>query len=220
MSSRLSRTSGGLIRLVLFVAVLAILVVGASMIPGAIGNKVDDVFDRLNPFDEKVIDRTGPSVLNSLTELREFKAAGAYYETVVDLEKDSALPGFVRGERVLYVGKGEVEATVEFSELDERRVDLSEDGKSVTVTLPAPTVGEPELDLKSSYFALRDKGLINRFEGSDLEQNAQLKAMEKMTTAATDTNNLIDLAKDSTEKMLHGLFGSLGYTDVNIAFDE
>jgi hypothetical protein len=207
--------------LVLLVVVLAVLLVGASNIPGAVGNKVDDILSKLNPFDEKIIDRTGPSVLNSLTELSEFKAAGAYYETVVDIEKDTNnIPDFIRGERVLYVGKGEVEATVDFSELDERQVDLSEDGTSATVTLPKPTVGEPQLDLKTSYFADREKGFIDRFKGSDLEQKAQLEAIEKMTTAATGTHNLIDLAEKSTTEMLNGLFGSLGYTDITVNFDE
>ncbi|MGH8895329.1 MAG: DUF4230 domain-containing protein [Actinomycetes bacterium] len=221
MSSRFLPTFGGLIRLMLFVAVLAVLVVGAANIPGAVGDKVDDILSDLNPFDEETTDRTGPSVLNSLTELSEFKAAGAYYETVVDLEKDTNnVPDFIRGERVLYVGKGEVESTVDFSELDERKVDLSEDGTSVTVSLPKPTVGEPQLNLKTSYFADREKGFIDRFEGSDLEQKAQLKAIENMTTAATGADNLIDLAEESTRKMLQGLFGSLGYTDININFDK
>jgi len=221
VSSRLLPTFGGLIRLVLFVAVLAVLVVGATTIPGAVGDKVGDFLSALNPFEEKTVDRTGPSVLTSLTELSEFKAASAYYETVVDLEDDTNnLPDFISGERVLYVGKGDVEAVVDFSELDERRVDLSEDGTSVTVTLPAPTVGEPRLDLETSYVAGRDDGFFDRFKGSDLEREAQLKAIEQMTTAATGEGNLIDLAKESTTAMLRGLFGSLGYTDIAITFDE
>ncbi len=166
MSSRLLPTLGGLIRLVLLVAVLAILVVGAAKIPGVVGDKLGDFLSGLNPFKEKTVDRTGPSVLTSLTKLSEFKAATAYYETVVDLEDETnSLPDFISGERVLYVGKGEVEALVDFSEVDERRVDLSEDGTSATVTLPAPTVGEPRLDLETSYVADHDKDLASGSRG-------------------------------------------------------
>ena len=221
MRSRALATFGGLIKLVLVVAVLAVLAVGAARIPGAVGDKVGDFLSALNPFEEKTVDRTGPSVLQSLTERGEFRAASAYYETVVDLKDDTNnLPDWISGQRVLYVGKGDVDAFVDFGELDERRVHLSEDGTSVTVNLPAPTVDEPALDLKTSYVAHRDEGFINKFKGSDLEREAQLKAIEQMTAAATGEGKLIDLAKESTTAMLRGLFGSLGYTNITITFDE
>ncbi len=209
------------IRSVLVVVIVALVVVGAAKIPGVVGDKARDFISALNPFAEKTVDRTGPSVLTSLTKLSEFKAANAYYETVVDLEDDTKnVPAFISGERVLYVGKGEVEAVVDFSKLDERRVDVSGDGSSVAVTLPAPTVGKPRLDLETSYVAHRDKGFINRFKGSDLEREAQLKAIQQMTTAATGEGNLIALAEESTTAVLRGLFGSLGYTNITIAFDS
>lgn len=221
MSFRLLPSFGDLIKLVLFVAALAVVVVGAASIPGVVGDKVSDFLSALNPFEEKTVDRTGPSVLISLTKLSEFKAASAYLETVVDLEDDTNhLPDFISGERVVYVGKGDVEAVVDFSDLDERRVDLSEDGTSVTVNLPAPTVGEPRLDLETSYVADHDRGFIDGFQRSDLEREAQLKAIEQMTTAATGAGNLVDLAKESTTAMLRGLFGSLGYSNITITFDE
>ena len=160
-------------------------------------------------------------MLKSLTDLSEYHAASAHYETVVDIEKDTRyLPDLVSGERVLYVGKGDVDAVVDFGELDERRVVLSEDGKSVTIRLPAPTADQPVLDLENSYVANHDEGLINRFKGSELEREAQLKAVEQMTTAATGEGMLIDRAKENTTAMLRGLFGSLGYTNITITFDE
>jgi hypothetical protein len=221
MSSRVLPIFGGLIKFVLFLAVLAVLAVGATRIPGAMGAKAVEVLSALNPFEEKRVDLTGPSVLQSLTERGEFRAASAYYETVVDLKDETNnLPDFISGQRVLYVGKGDVDAFVDFSELDDRRVNLSKDGTSVSVNLPAPTVDKPALDLETSYVAYRDEGFINKFKGSDLEQEAQLKAIKQMTTAATGEGKLIDLAKESTTAMLRGLFGSLGYTNITIAFDE
>lgn len=174
-----------------------------------------------NPFHEEEIDRTGPAVLQSLTEISEFHAATAHYEVVVDLENDvKYVPGWLNGERVLYVGKGDVDAVVDFGELDERRVTLSEDGTSATVELPAPTVDDPVLDIENSYVAQRDQGLVNRFSGSDVEREAQLEAMERISEAATGTDALTDLARQNTVAMLRGLFGSLGFTDVTITFDD
>lgn len=152
MTSRLTRALFRLTGLLVLVVALAF---GAAQVPGAFGDRVGDALSALNPFVEEDVDRTGPAVLQSLTELSEFKAARGYYEVVVDLEPgNNNLPDFISGERVIYVGKGEVEAVVDFSELDERRVTRSEDGRSVTVNLPAPTIGKPNLDLSTSYFAL------------------------------------------------------------------
>ncbi len=119
-----------------------------------------------NPFREKTVDRTGPSVLYSLTDLSEFHAASAYYETVVSIEKDTSyLPDWVSGEEVLYVGKGSVDAIADFGELDERRVVVSEDGTSVTITLPAPTVGEPVLDLEGKLRRRPRRGPNQQLQG-------------------------------------------------------
>ena len=211
----------GLSRLVLLVAFLAVLAVGAANVPGAVGDKVADALSSLNPFSEKTVDRSGPSVLHSLTILSDYHAVSGHYETVVDIKRDHGfLPGWVAGDGVLYVGKGDVDAVVDFGQLDERRIALSQDRRSVTVRLPAPTIGKPVLNLKTSYVAYRDEGFVTRFRGSDLEHEAQLKAVKKMTTTATGEGMLIDLAKKNTTTMMRGLLGSLGYTSVKVTFDK
>ena len=96
----------------------------------------------------------------------------------------------------------------------------SQDGTSVTIRLPAPTVAEPVLDLENSYVADHDKGLANRFKGSDLEGEVQLEAIAKMKKAATGAGNLTDPAKQSTTTMLRGLLGALGHPNITITFDD
>lgn len=220
MDVRLQGALAAFIRFILMITVLALVLVGASMLPGAIGDKVGDFLSSINPFEEETVDRSGPSVLRSLTELSEFRAASAYYETVVDIENDTDnLPDFLSGERVLYVGKGDVETFVDFGELDERRVIVDEDRKSVSVTLPAPTVGKPVLDLENSYVYDLDEGIVTRFQESDLERTAQLKAVEQMTAAAASEDKLMSMAKESTTATLRGLLSALGYQDITITFD-
>jgi len=175
----------------------------------------------LNPFREETTDRTGASVIHSLTNLSEYHAASGHYETVVDIEKDTSfLPDMVSGERVLYVGKGDVDAVVDFGQLDGRRLVLSDDHTSVTITLPAPTAAKPRLDVAKSYVASHDEGLINKFKGSDIEREAQLKAIEQMTSTAQGEGMLLDRAKANTKAMLNGLFSSLGYTKIQITFEN
>lgn len=197
---------------------IAILLVPLALLGAA--SLAPNVMPSLNPFAEEEVDRTGPSVLQSLTEISEFHAASAHYETVVDIERDTAyLPDWVSGERLLYVGKGDVDGVVDFSGLDESRVLLSDDGTAVTIRLPAPTVDKPVLDLENSYVVSHDQGITNRFKGSDLEREAQLTAMEQMTSAATGGSSLVDLAKSNTEGMLRGLLGALGFTTITVTFD-
>lgn len=174
-----------------------------------------------NVFGTTTIDRTGPSVLVSLQDLNEYRAASAYYETVVDIEKDvNNIPDFVAGQRVLYVGKGDVDAVIDFSGLDEKSITVSEDRLAVEIVLPAPVAGEPVLDLENSYVADYDSGLVNKFKNSSLERDAQLKAVEKMTEAAADEETLMARARENTISMLEGLLGALGFTDVSITFDD
>lgn len=223
MKPRFRRAFGGLIRFALiglaFLAVMAALAFGSAQIPGLVGDKVGDALSALNPFRNDAVDRSGPAVLQSLTALSQLKAASGYYEVVVDLEGSNSLPDFISGDRVIYVGKGDVEALVDLRELDERRITVSEDRRSVTVNVPAPTVGEPRLDLETSYVASRDEGFIVKFRGSDLERKAQLKATEKLTAAANE-GKLIDLAEQSTTATLRSVFGVLGFTNITINFDE
>ena len=91
---------------------------------------------------------------------------------------------------------------------------ISDDGTSVTVRMD-----KPELNLETSYVVIHDKGLITKFEGSDLERRAQLQAIVQMRAAAEDEGQLIDLAEKNTTTMLRGLLGSLGYDKITVAFD-
>lgn len=203
----------------LITSVLGAIVI-VALLAGAVG-MLAGWRPSLNPFGDETTDRSGSPVLRSLTDISEYHAVTGHYETVVDLDRDTnRLPDWVSGERVLYVGKGDVDAIVDFGELDKSRVVVSEDAKSVTIKLPAPTAGKPQLDLQTSYVVSHEKGLVNRFKGSDLERQAQLKAISQMTTAATGEDLLTNQAKENTSKMLRGLLGSLGYTNVTITYDE
>lgn len=212
MTSRRPSTGALMGMLALLICGVAV-VVGPSLFLGWVKS--------LNPFDEETIDRTGPSVLTALNDISEYHPASGHYETVVDLERDTNnLPDWISGERLLYVAKGDVDAVVDFGDLDEQRVTVSEDGTTVTISLPQPSIGEPVLDLENSYVADHDQGVAQKFKGSDLEREAQLTALEQMTAAASGEGMLIDRAKDNTTAMLRGLLRSLGYTSVTITFDD
>lgn len=212
-----------LVRLAVFVT----LAVAAAVIPllavERFSDAVDVVVAKLNPFDGgEQVDRTGPVVLQEITELGELKAASGYYSVDVDLRRGEGdnLPDFLTGDKVVYLAKGDVEATVDLSGLDEGRVLVSDDGTAVTVNLPAPKIGKPRLDLEASNFSVKDKGFITKLKGSNLEQEAQEKAVKKLTAAANANNKLSDEAKESATATLEGLLRELGYKRIRVTFDR
>jgi hypothetical protein len=184
----------------------------------------DLVPDFANPFQEETVDRTGPAVLKSIQNLRDFRAASGHFEVIVDVEKDTRfLPDKIKGERVLFVAVGEVDAGVDFTGIEEGAIDVSADRRSVTLDLPAATFRDPHLDLGRSYVYDRDRGVVDRiqgFFGDDTGDEGRLYrlAEEKLAAAAADNAGLLDRAERNTRTMLVGLLRGLGFTRVEVRF--
>jgi len=179
-----------------------------------------------NPFTTETIDRTGPAVLKSIRNLEDFRAASGHFEVIVDVEQDTRfVPGSIKGQRVLFVAIGSVDAGLSFSGLDESAVTVSDDRRSVSIELPPATLREPELDLERSYVYDRDRGAIDRIQsllGDDAGAQPELYilAEEKLANAARDGSGLLARAERNTRLLLEGLLGALGFTRVEVRFSE
>jgi hypothetical protein len=178
-----------------------------------------------NPFKAETVDRSGPAVLKSLQDIGEYRAAAGHFEVVIDLERDTALPSEILGERTLFVAVGSVDAGVDLSALDDDAVDVSSDRRTATVTLPPVHLFEPVLDLDRSRVYDRERGLLNELGGlfSD-EENYQQElyrlAEQKMATSARQGAGIIPRAQENTREMLESLLGSLGFTTVTVKFAD
>jgi hypothetical protein len=124
--------------------VVVLLIFGVSWVRGVFPD-----FD--NPFRQQTIDRSGPAVLKSLQDLHSYHAATGNFQQIVDLHQDSGLPDAILGSRTLYVAYGSVDATVDFSNVDDDSVDVSNDRLSATITLPRPTLSPARIDPTRSY---------------------------------------------------------------------
>ena len=186
----------------------------------------DLVPDFANPFSEETVDRSGPAVLRSVENLHDFRAASGHFEVIVDVEQDTRfVPDSIKGERVLFVAVGSVDAGVDFSGLEDGAVEVSDDGRRVVLELPPATFREPELDLDRSYVYDRDRGAIDRIQsllGGDGGDDAELYrlAEEKLAAAARDNTGLLARARRNTRLMLEGLLRALGFSRVEIRFAE
>ena len=180
----------------------------------------------LNPFGTDTKDRSQPVLLKSLENLSDYHAATANMQVVVDVEQDAKLlPSFIKGERTLFVAAGTVDAAVDFRGLakDPDAVKVSDDRRSVRLTLPAPKLLKPQLDPDRSRVYDRDRGVLDRVEDavSDRpgdEQPLYQLAEDKLAAAAAADPKLLQTAERNTRSMLEGLLRGLGFRDITIDF--
>ena len=180
----------------------------------------------LNPFREDTRDRSGPVLRKSLQNLSQYRAASANLQVVVDVEHDARLlPSFIKGERTLMVAAGNEDAAVDFSQLGKpgNAVRVSQDRRSVAITLPAATLTPPRLDPDHTRVYDRDRGLVDRVE--DLfadnpgdEQPLYQLATRKLTEAARADPELRRRAEANTRSMLEGMLRGLGFERVTVRF--
>jgi Protein of unknown function (DUF4230) len=178
-----------------------------------------------NPFGEKQTDRSQPALLKSIQDLSRYVAAEGTFQKVVDVQTNrSNVPEWLINERTLFVASGRVEAYVDFNKIDEGAIKESADGKSVEIRLPAPQLGEANLDLENSYVFAEQRGLLNRLSdlaGSDPNRQREVyRLAEEQIGVAARESGLTERAQENTRKMLEGMLKSLGYRTVTIAYES
>ncbi len=181
----------------------------------------------LNLFGSETKDRSNPALLQSLQKLNEYRAARANLEQVVDIERDTKLvPSFVKGERIVLVAAGEVDARVDFRRLGPRALDVSADRKAVVITLPAPERAPARLDLARTRVLDHERGVLDRAGellgdgGVDDERQMLLVAQRKLDAAAAADRELLPTAERNTRTMLERLARGLGFERVTVRFQQ
>ena len=102
-------------------------------------------------------------------------------------------------------------------------MEVSDDRKSVAITLPAATLTEARLDPTRSRVYDRDRGVLDRAEDvvsdnpSD-EQPLYKLAAGKLTEAAAADPELRKRAQENTQRMLEGMLRGLGFEHVTVTF--
>jgi hypothetical protein len=152
----------------------------------------------LNPFGSETIDRSGPTVLQQIRKLEEFTAAEGTFTQDVDLEEDAKyLPDFLSGQRVTALVTGSVRASVDFSQLDEDAIEVSDDG---------------------------NRGLIDRaddfFSENPTDDQPLYAAAEEKVAAAARESDLVEEARTNTEQWLTTFLGAAGFETVEVTWRD
>ncbi len=181
--------------------------------------------DFSNPFASNRTDRSQPVLLQSMRDLSRYVAADGTFQVVIDVQDNRQyIPDFLLNDRTLFVASGTVQAWVDFSKIGDGAIKVSDDGRSATITLPAPEVGKADLDLERSYVFAQDKGIFNHigdlFNADPNKQKEVFQLGEQRISAAATASGLGQRAQDNTRNMLQGLVRSLGYTTVTVEFAQ
>jgi hypothetical protein len=204
--------------LIWLAAIVVVLVAGGFALKAA-----DLLPSWRNPFAQETTDRSQPPLLKSIQDLSRYVAAEGNFQVIVDKQTSrDNIPEFLLNERTLFVGVGSVEAYVDFGKIGEGAIVESADGKSVEVKLPAPQLGEVNLNTQDSYIFAEERGLANRLgdlikRDPNQQQEVYQLAEDKIKAAAVDSG-LQERARANTKSMLEGMLKSLGYETITITY--
>ncbi len=179
----------------------------------------------LDPFGSDQVDRSGPAVLEQIRDMQEFTAAEGNFTQDVDLEQDAKwVPSFIAGQRVTALVTGSVRASVDFGQLDEDAIEVSEDGTTIRLTLPDPVLSDVDIEESSARILSRDRGLVDRiddFFAANPTDDAELyQAAEEKVAVAARESDLVAQARTNTEDWLRTFLVAAGFDTVEITWRD
>ena len=195
----------------------------ALLVP--VGFGITEAVDRWmpDPPAAQTVDRSPAALLLAMRDVADYHAASGTYQVLVDVEQDSPyLPSMISGERSTLFATGTVDGRVDFSGLGPDAIRVSDDRRSATITLPAPTLTPATLDPAQTRIVGRERGLVQRVEDAVSDNPRDDSELYKLAAAKLDAaaaqSDLTTRAADNTRAMLTGLAQGLGYEAVTVNF--
>jgi hypothetical protein len=176
-----------------------------------------------NPFSQSKVDRSAPALLNRLEDLSDYRAASAQLQELVDIEHDTRfVPSLISGDRVSFLAFGTVDAVVDFGGLGPGAVTVSDDRKTVDVTLPHARIDTVKVDPDRSRVLNRQRGVLDRlgsvFTDNPTSERELYQLSEDKLRIAAGQSKLTARAETNTTRMLQALFRTLGFEHITITF--
>lgn len=173
-------------------------------------------------FGARTIDRSAPVLVQKLRDRAEYRGASGTFSATVDIEHKpvSIVPTFLAGERVIYNGVGDVDATVSLKHLTKSAVTVQ--GDTLVIRLPHAELGPARLDPVHSHVMNRDRGLANRLGGVFVDSPTSERSVEQVAVdrieRAAAKSDLAAKSERNTARMITGLAQALGVDHVQVRF--
>jgi hypothetical protein len=160
-----------------------------------------------------MINTSKTTVIKQIQSLNRLETASYTIEKVIDAGTSGGkFQELLFGDRVLLIAHGEVIAGFDFAKVTEDNLVIN--GKTITLTLPAPEILVTRLDNEQTRVYDRRQGLLSKGD-KDLESEAR-QAAESTIRAAACNGNILNEASQNVRKQLTILLKSLGYETVII----
>lgn len=190
--------------------VVAATIFGAALLGAAI--KLAPLAEGIrNPFGIRSRTVSGPVLLQQVQKLQRLETSRYQGQVIVQGETKGVLPTWVSGDRLLFVGRGEVVAGIDLARLSSS--DLQANGERVSIRLPAAEILHTRLDNRQSEVFDRRAGF---FGGTDtgLETRVRVEAEDRIREAAR-ANGVLRTAQDNAREALRTHLTGLGFRKVD-----
>lgn len=162
----------------------------------------------LNPTPTVIPDPA--TIIHEVRSLARLETIQYTLEKVITAEKGQNELGFLFGEKMIFVGHGQVIAGVDMAKMQPQ--DMWTQGNVLYVRLPAAEVFVTRLDNEKSYVYNRDTGLLTKGD-VNLEKTVRVAAEKEILKAAVD-DGIVAQAQQNAEGYLSRMLRGLGYKDV------
>jgi hypothetical protein len=176
----------------------------------------------LNPFGSHTTITT-TVVLGKLTKIEQLHVATRTYPVDVQITQSvGVIPCFLICNQMELKGSGTDDAIVDLSRLSGRNVSIDQSTQTVTVRMPAPTVGPAELN-PAACTITSSHGAINSVT-QDFRNNPNgyrplyTAAQTQIQHTAQHDSELITAGEQSTRTLLTRLLGTVGVKKVTVVF--
>jgi hypothetical protein len=164
-----------------------------------------------------VIDTSRPSVVLQVRSLGRLETASYTIDKVIQAgtAQGTPLQDFLYGDRLLLIAHGTITAGVAVDTLQDK--DVSVQGTSVTLNLPAPQIFSTNLDNAQTQVFDRRLGVLTKGDQS-LETAARTQAISSITQAACD-DGIMENAASGAKQRFTDLFRLLGFSQITVTVD-
>lgn len=195
-----------------FTIILGILLLGLLLML-ALGIILRNQFQK----PETTIDLTRANVIKEIEKLGRLETASYSIEKIIEAGNEgNFLQDILYGDRILLIAHGKVVAGVDLEEIEEQDVNVEE--KTLSITLPPPTIFSSTLDSEKTSVYDRTQGILRNTD-KDLESEARQAAEGAIYQAACDGGILID-AKENAVSQITDLFEFAGFTEITVTIPD
>jgi flagellar basal body-associated protein FliL len=152
-----------------------------------------------------------PTVVRQIQQLRRLETVSYAVDKIISGEHDNPyIPKFLVSDRLLLMVHGEVIGGVDLAKL--RASDVTTQGRSITIHLPAAEVFTIRLDNAQTRVYSRDTGLFSSPD-PNLETEVRQEA-ERQLEAAARQDGILKLADQNARTTISSMLTALGFTSI------